>query len=227
MARLVGMVHAMSSNTLMFRKITDKIMPGVDFVHLADEGLPYLSAQGQHKQVVRRLGIMSSLAKESGAEMVLLTCTAFGRIADEVQELAGIPAIATLEIVTAEALKLGKNIGILGSHPGAVETASRLILEDAALQKRNITITKVLCEGAFEAFKNEDWVKHDRIIKKYLKELMGKVEVIIAPQPSTERAVESLSETERLVPVISSARLSVRRLKEKLDSLPVPPLNSK
>jgi aspartate/glutamate racemase len=222
MGRKIGMVHAMSSNPLMFKKLTAEIMPEVEFIHLVDEGLPYLSDKTLHPQVVRRLGLMSSLAKESGAEMILITCTAFGRLADDVQKIVAIPVMSVLEIVATEALKFGDNIGILGSHLGAISTAAELLREEAVLQGRKVEINTVLCEGAFEAFKNEDWTTHDRIILKHLKELMkkGEVKVIVAPQPSCERVVDNLSEADRKVPVISSARLSVKRLKEKLDTLP-------
>jgi len=53
-----------------------------------------------------------------------------------------------------------------------------------------------------------------------LKELMGKAKVIVIPQPSIERVVNQLSESQRKVPILSSAQLSVKRLKEKLEALP-------
>ena len=219
MSRKAGMIHAMSSNAHLFKKLSADIMPDVEVVHLVDEGLPSMSAKSLHQSVVRRLARLATSAKESGAEIVMLTCTAFGRLAEEVQKLAGIPVIAVLEIVADEAMGVGDQIGILATHPGALATASEIIREQAALKGKKVQLKEVLCEGGLEALKAEDWPTHDRIVSKCLKDLMGSVKVVVIPQPSIERVVDNLPESSRKVPVLSSGRLSVRILKEKLDKI--------
>ncbi len=219
MSRKVGMVHAMCPNAQLFKKLAAEIMPGVEVVNFIDEAIPGMSDKSLHGQVVRRLGMMATLARESGAQMVMLTCTAFGRLAEDVQKIAKIPVISVLEIMTDEAMALGDQIGVLASHPGALATAEELIQEQATRKGKKVEVVPLLCEGAFAALKNEDWPTHDAIVMKYLKELMGKAKVIVIPQPSIERVVNQLPESERKVPVLSSARLSVRKLKEKLEAL--------
>ena len=220
MSRKVGMIHAMCPNAQLFKKLAAEIMPGVEVINFVDEGIPVMSDKSLHGQVVRRLGMMAMLAKESGAEMVMLTCTAFGRLADEVQRVAGIPVISVLEIMADEAMALGDQIGVLASHPGALATATELIEEQSALKGKKVKVVPSLCKGAFEALKKEDWPVHDAIVMKYLKELMGRAKVIVIPQPSIERVVNQLPESQRKVPILSSAQLSVRKLKEKLEALP-------
>lgn len=219
MKRKAGMIHAMCSNAQLFKKLTSEIMPETDVVHLIDEGLPAMSDKSLHKRVVRRLGALAFSAKDSGAEIVLLTCTAFGRLADEVQMIAKIPVLSVLEIVADEAVHLGDRIGLLATHPGTLATAAELIKEQAALKGKRVKLKTVLCEGAFEALQQEDWTTHDHIVLKYLEELMGSVKVVVIPQPSIERVVDHLPETGRKVPILSSARLSVKRLKERLDAI--------
>jgi len=221
MSRKIGMVHAMCPNAQLFTRLAAEIMPGVEVVNFIDEGIPGMSDKSLHGQVVRRLGMMATLARESGAQMVMLTCTAFGRLAEDVQKIARVPVISVLEIMTDEAMALGDQIGILASHPGALATAAELIQEQAALKGKKVEVVPLLCQGAFEALKKEDWPTHDAIVMKYLKELMNKAKVIVIPQPSIERVVNQLPESQRKVPVLSSARLSVRKLKEKLEALPV------
>lgn len=220
MSRKAGMAHAMCSNVALFKKLSADIMPAVETVHLVDEGLPSMSAKSLHQDVVRRLARLASSARESGAEIVLLTCTAFGRLSEEVEKLAGIPVMAVLEIVADEAMSVGDEIGILATHPGALATATEIIKEQAAARGRHVRVTGVLCEGGLEALKAEDWPTHDRIVTKYLKDIMGKVRVVVIPQASMERVADQLPESARKVPILTSGRLSVRVLKEKLEKLP-------
>ncbi len=219
MGRKVGMVHAGCFNVSLFGKLTAEIMPDVEVVHLVDEGLPSLSGEQFRDLVIRRLRWLSFFAEESGAEVVMLTCTAFGRLVDDVKDAVSIPVLAVLEIIIDEAMDLGEHIGILGTHPGTLASAPKMIQEQAALRKKRVEVKTSLCPGAFDALRREDLATHDRIVLKHLAELMDEVEVIIMPQPSIERVLEQVPEANRKVPILSSAHLSVRRLKEKLESI--------
>ena len=220
MGRKVGMVHALSSNVRLFNQVSSEVMPDVETVHLVDEGLPSMSGKQYHERVVRRLGVLSAFAVESGAEIVMLTCTAFGRLADQVQTIVNIPVLAVLEIVADEAMQLADSIGILGTHPGTVATASEIIEEQAIQKGKKVEVKTLLCEGAFDALKREDWATYDSIVLKHLNELMEDVKVVVIPQPSIERVVSQIPEGERKIPILTSAHLAVQRLKEKLESLP-------
>ncbi|HEY51291.1 MAG TPA: hypothetical protein G4O20_05745 [Dehalococcoidia bacterium] len=219
MGRKVGMVHAGCFNVSLFGKLTAEIMPDVEVVHLVDEGLPSLSGEQFRDLVLRRLRWLSFFAEESGAEVVMLTCAAFGRLVEDVKDAVSIPVLAVLEIIIDEAMDLGARIGILGTHPGTLASAPKMIQVQAALRKKRVEVKTSLCPGAFDALRREDLATHDRIVLKHLAELMDEVEVIIMPQPSIERVLEQIPEANRKVPILSSAHLSVRRLKEKLESI--------
>ena len=219
MGRMVGMVHTLCPNVRLFNELVSEIIPGVKVVHLVDEGLSPLSGKKHHERIIRRLRILSSLAEESGAEVIMLTCTAFGRLADEVRAMVNIPVFTVLEIIADETIELADSIGILGTHPGTLASASEIIREQAALRGKNVTVKTLLCEGAFDALKREDWNTHDRIVLKRLTELMEEVKVIVIPQPSMERVLDQAPEIAQKKPVITSARLAVQCLKDKLDSV--------
>jgi Asp/Glu/hydantoin racemase len=103
MGRRVGLIHAISSNVRLFNDLTSEIMPGIEVVHFVDEGLPSLSGERSREQVVRRLKLLASFAEDSEAEAVMLTCTAFGRLVDEVEDAINLPVFAVLEIIADEA----------------------------------------------------------------------------------------------------------------------------
>jgi len=168
---------------------------------------------------VRRLKTLASFAEESGAEVVLLTCTAFGRLVDEIKEAVNIPVMSVLEIMVDEEMGVSDHIGILGSHPGTLASTSQIIQEQAKLGGKKTEVKTLLCPGAFDALRRGDLATHDRVVIEHLNQLMDEVKVIIIPQPSIEKAVEKVPQARRKVPIISSARLSVERLKERLDSI--------
>ena len=219
MGRMIGMVHTLCPNVRLFNELLSEIIPGVEVVHLVDEGLAPLSGKQNHERIVRRLRVLSSLAEESGAEVIMLTCTAFGRLADEVGATVNIPVFAVLEIMADETVGLADNIGILGTHPGTLASATEIIQEQAALRGKKVTVKTSLCEGAFDAIKREDWNAHDSIVLKRLTELIDEVGVVVIPQPSMERVLNQAPEIVQRKPVMTSARLAVQRLKARLDNV--------
>jgi len=86
MGQRVGMIHGISSNVRLFNHLTSEIMPDIDVIHFVDEGLLSLSGERSRERIVRRLKLLASFAEESEAEAVMLTCTAFGRLVDEVKD---------------------------------------------------------------------------------------------------------------------------------------------
>jgi len=219
MGRKVGMVHTGCFNVRLFNELMSEIMPDVEVIHLVDEGLPSMAGKQFRRRVVRRLKMLASFAEESGAEVVMLTCTAFGRLVDEIKDAVKIPVLSVLEIMVDEAMGLSDRIGILGTHPGALASASQIIQELAKLRGKKTEVKTLLCPGAFDAMRRDDWATHDRIVLEYLNQLMDEVEVIVIPQPSMERVIEQAPEASRKIPIMSSAHLSVKRLKEKLSSM--------
>jgi glutamate racemase len=219
MGRKVGMVHGGCSNARLFGELITEVIPDVEAVHLVDEGLPLMVGEQLRWRVVRRLKAMTSFAEESGAEIVLITCTAFGRLVDEVGEAVRVPVLSVLEIMIDEVMGMTDHIGILGTHPGTLASAAQIINEQSAKLGSKIEVKTHFCPGAFDALRHNDMATHDRIVLEHLDQLMDETAVIIMPQPSIERVIKQVPETRRRVPVLSSVHLSVRRLKEELDSI--------
>jgi Asp/Glu/hydantoin racemase len=219
------MIHALSSNVDLFNALIYELMPDVEIISFVDEGLPFLSDARSRPQVIRRLKSLAFSAEESTALAVMLTCTAFGRLVDEIQEVVNIPVLSVMEIVADEAIKYSDNIGILGTHSGMLASASKTIQEQAALKGKKVEIKTKMCPSAFDALRRGDLATHDAIVLKYLGEFMGQVKVVVMPQPSMERTLSrsKFSETALRVPILSSARLSVQELKKVLDGLAPPP----
>jgi len=219
MKRKAGMVHGVTTNVAVFKGAVSEIMPAVDIVHFVDEGIPFLADAKSRPLAIRRLRTLSSFAEESGAEVVLVTCTAFGRLVAEIQEAVKVPVLSVVEIAATEAVNLADSIGVLGTHPGTIASASQIIQEEAKARGKKVEVETRLSTEAFSALQRQDWATHDRLVLKLLDDLIKEVKVVVIPQPSIERALKQVSESDRKAIILPSVRLSVQRLKDKLDSL--------
>ncbi len=215
MSRKAGMIHGVADNARFFGRIAAEVTPDIELVHFVDGGIPSMSANEFRPRVIERLRTLAAFALESEAEAVLITCTAFGRLVDEVQPAVSIPVLSVLEIMVQQALHLNGTLGLLGSHPGTMATAARMLEEEAAMQGRKLDLRTQYCHGAFDAVARDDWATHNRIVLTYLRQLLRQVDAIVAPQPSIERVMPELDEAERSR-VLTSPRISALQLRQTL-----------
>ena len=221
MVRKVGMVHSIASLVPNFNELAAEILPGVEVIHLVDEGLlkDVLATGKLTPSMARRFGLLASFAEESGAEVVMLTCSSLAPLVYEAKDMVKVPLLRVDEAMADEAVKLGKRVGVIATGYTTLKPTSDLIKARAALQKKEVSVETVLCEGAFDALRRGDFETHDRTVKDKLNDLMGRVDVVVLAQASIARVVSQIPEKERKVPILSSLRLGVQRLKEKLESL--------
>lgn len=77
-------------------------------------------------------------------------------------------------------------------------------------------VESAICEGAYEALFLGDVETHDRIGRHTIIVLMSRNEVVLLAQASMARVVELIPAKEQVVPILSSPRLAVERLKHIL-----------
>lgn len=219
MARKVGMVHSVASLVPVFNGLAAEIMPGVEVLHIVDEGLlkdvietsKYASGAG------RRLGTLASFTVDSGAEAVMLTCSTLGVLVEEACKMLKVPLIKVDEAMADEAVRQGTRIGIIATLYTTLDPTSDLVLERASLAKKSVNVEAVLCKGAFESLRAGDTATHDRSVLENLRSLMERSDVVVLAQASMSRVADTIPAAERKAPVLSSPRLGVQRLKQVLE----------
>jgi len=205
----------------MFNDIAREIMPGVEVIHLGDDGLlkEILATETHTPKMARRFATHANFAADSGAEVVMLTCSSLGPLVDMSQCLVDVPMLKVDEAMADEAVKLGKKIGIIATAHSTLKPTSDLVKQRAALAGKKVEIETAYCEGAFPALQRGDAATHDKMVKEKLADLQKRVDVIILAQASVARVVATIPDSEKKVPILSSPRLGVQRLKERLDAL--------
>lgn len=218
MVRKVGMVHTVSKLVPMFEELAGEVMPGTEVIHVVDEGLlKDIVAGGElTSERVSRLASLASFAEASGAEAVMLTCSTVGPGVDTARESVEVPFLKVDEAMADRAVELGPRIGVIATLHTTLTPTSDLVRDRASAQDREVQVETVLCQGAFEALGSGDTDTHDRIVIENLKELMRRVDVVVLAQASMARVADLLSDEEKLVPILSSPRLGVERLRSVL-----------
>ncbi len=221
MKRKVGMVHTVATLVPVFKKLAEELMPDTEVIHLVDEGLlKDIIAGGElTPERVERLGKLASFAEDSGAEAVMLTCSTVGPGVDGAKDSLNVPFLKVDEAMADRAVELGTHIGIIATLHTTLTPTSNLVKERAAVQGKEVEVETVLCPGAFEALGKGEMETHDRIVIETLKELMERVEVVVLAQASMARVADLLSEDQRKVPICSSPRLGVERLRDVMDGV--------
>jgi Asp/Glu/hydantoin racemase len=72
------------------------------------------------------------------------------------------------------------------------------------LAGKEIELTAKVCEGAFDALMSGDAATHDTIVADALRQLSKEVDVILLAQASMARVVDTLSDADKIVPIVAS-----------------------
>jgi len=215
-AKVLGFVHTSATLVPLFQQLSNEFLEGIETFNIVDDSLI--------KDVIKKGKLMPNtasrvvshvkLAESAGADVILVTCSSISVAIETAATLATVPVIRVDQAMADEAVQIGNKIGVIATLPTTLEPTSDLVRRRAELAGKNATITSKLCEGAFEALMSGDAEKHDEMVAKALKELMKEVDVIVLAQASMARVVDGLSVEEKLVPILASPAIAMKKLAE-------------
>jgi Asp/Glu/hydantoin racemase len=186
--------------------------------HVVDESLlqSTIRAGELSKTTIHRLVTYLMLAQQAGADLVMVTCSSIGAAAEIGRSLVDIQVLRVDEPMAEEALASGTRIGVAATVKTTLTPTVSLIERKASAAGKKVSVISKLCEGAFDALLAGDTAKHDLLVTEGLRELIPQVDVVVLAQASMARIVESLPESDRVLPILSSPRLAVERLAQIL-----------
>ncbi|HZQ99193.1 MAG TPA: Asp/Glu/hydantoin racemase [Chloroflexota bacterium] len=212
--RLV-MIHTVHSLPRSFGALCDELLPGVEVEHVVDEDMLRETLQaGQLTDAVRqRFAEHARAALATRPDAVVLTCSSVGPAADGTE-------VHRIDAAMADrAVQLGANVGVAATVPTTLSATSDLIRRAAERAGKTVEIRTELAEGAFAALGRGETDVHDRLVRAALEKLAAWADVVVLAQASMARALAGATEVEaagRRVPLLTSPRLGVERLRELL-----------
>jgi aspartate/glutamate racemase len=201
--------------------LAPSLLPGVRLVNLVDDSLLKDTMAAGHvtPAVTKRLAQFMIIAQDMGADLILNACSSVREAADVAARLLSVP-VAKIDTAMAEhAVATARRIGVAATVQTTLDPTVRLIEQTAQDAGKTVTVTRKLCEGAFDALLAGDGARHDDIVARNLIELAESVDLIVLAQVSMGRVADSLGDRVA-IPVLTSPRLGMERVAELMAALP-------
>lgn len=172
--------------TVPFTRPFLKLHPEISQLDITDSSIIVETQAngGPTPAVARRMYSYFLAAVDAGSDGVLVTCTSVNSITKKLRELLPVPVVSIEEPVAAEAIAAGGRIGILSSVATSAKPVRETILEQAAAAGRDVEVSIVVADGAFEALMSGDRELHDIKIRQALERLVSDVDVVVFAQLS-------------------------------------------
>jgi Asp/Glu/hydantoin racemase len=212
--KTLGLIHTSATLVPVFAELCSKYLPNVKTFNIVDDSLikNVISCGELTPATARRVVNYAGSAQDAGADYILFTCSSIGAAVEASAALTKVPVLRVDQPMADKAVQTGKRIGVIATLPTTLQPTSDLVKRRAAVAGKEIVLSSVLCEGAFEALMSGDAATHDAIVAAVLKELVKKVDVIVLAQASMARVVDILSDDDRKVPILASPPIAIQYL---------------
>lgn len=214
MTKTLGLVHTSATLVPVFQELCKQYIPHVNVFNIVDDSLinQVISRGELRADTARRVVNYAGSAESAGADYIMFTCSSIGVAVEAAADLTQVPVLRVDQPMADQAVATGSRIGVIATLPTTLAPTSDLVQRRAALAGKEIELKAVLCEGAFEALMGGNPALHDEMVAKALKELSTQVDVIVLAQASMARVVDTLSESEKIVPILASPPIAMAYL---------------
>jgi Asp/Glu/hydantoin racemase len=191
-----------------------ELWPEPELVNLLDDSLSPDRAKSEElsQELIERFVAFGRYGYSTGADAILVTCSAFGPAIEQMARELPIPVLKPNEAMFHEAIAQGRNIAMVATFRPAVVTMEAEFNEYVAQTGHDASLTTIVVEPAMTALRAGDAETHNRLIAEAASDLEGFDTVMLA-HFSTSRAAPALS-GKVSVPVLTAPGAAVVRLRE-------------
>lgn len=191
-----------------------ELWPEPELVNLLDDSLSPDRAKTDDltPQMIERFISLGRYAHVTGADAILVTCSAFGPAIEQMAAELPIPVLKPNEAMFHAAVAQGENVAMVATFRPAVVTMEAEFNDYVAQAGSRARLTTIVVEPAMTALRAGDAETHNRLIAEQAEQLTGFDTVMLA-HFSTSRAQPALS-SRISVPVLSAPGAAVQRLHE-------------
>lgn len=205
--KTLGLIHTSHTLIPVFQQLCQEYLPGTKTFNIVDDSLVknIIARNGEvTPSIYKRVADYVSSAEDSGADYILVTCSSIGAAVEAAAQNSSVTVLRVDQPMADLAVQTGKRIGVIATLQTTLQPTSDLVKRRAALAGKEIELTAKVCEGAFDALMSGDATTHDTIVANALRELAKQVDVILLAQASMARVVDTLSDEDRIVPIVAS-----------------------
>jgi Asp/Glu/hydantoin racemase len=219
MPKRVIYLHTVMSVAPQFDALSRELLPpGTVWWHTVDEMLAKVGFEngGLTPFLYRRVADHAQAAKEAGADVLQLTCSSISPCADPGRWLSSIPVLKIDEPMVRQAVDTATRIGIAATASTALGPLTQQVRAYARTSGKQVEIESLLCSDAYPHMLSGNLAEHDRIVRAHLEKMATRNDVILLAQASMARVVDSMPAESRRVPILTSPRAAIERLRDVL-----------
>ncbi len=217
----IGLIHAVAVAVAPVNNAFATMWPEAMVTNLLDDSLSsdLTAAGGQNAAIQDRILNLGNYVRDSGADAVLYTCSAFGMAIDLAKPKLRVPALKPDEAMIDQAFDIsrdsnGGTIGVLATFEPALPGTQQQFEERAAQRGIPLHIVMHHVPDAMEALRQGDGERHDALIAAAAREMTGCACLVLA-QFSMARARRQVEAVQR-APVLTSPEAAVAKLRQLL-----------
>ncbi len=222
MPRKVALLHTsfvFVQRERMLFDLMQEILPDVEMTNIVDDSLlRQVVAQGHiSEDVTRRMCLYVLAADALGVDAIFNTCSSLGPTVDTARRLVTTPIVKIDDAMAEKAAREGHKVAVMATVPSTLQPTIDLIQQKADGAHTQPALEPALCAGAFDLLSQGQVERHDNMVAAKAKEAAQWADTIVLAQCSMARLAPRLAD-ETGIPVLSSPRLGIERLKQVLDS---------
>lgn len=218
----LAIIHTTSATVDSMKTLAAEMLPGCELVNFVDDSiLPQLGGNGGDlNEVEERLVTYAHFAEQVGANVILEACSSVGEVVAKMQSAVSIPIVRIDEGMAEQAVLRGEYLGVAATLSTTLQPTTRLLRAKAHAAGKQVKVTPVLIENAYQKLMAGDREGHDNLLVEKLQELARTVDVIVLAQASMARVLPRLSAADR-DKILVSPRLAMERVKNVIASLSI------
>ncbi|MDI1282810.1 MAG: aspartate/glutamate racemase family protein [Reyranella sp.] len=168
--------------------------PEAEIVNLLDDSLSVDRAKDHDltPRMFERFVELGGYAHRIGAEAILVTCSAFGPAIERMAQELPVPVLKPNEAMFRKAIGRGRRIGMLATFAPSVLTMTEEFEQFVGEAGATATLETIVVEGAMDALRKGDAVRHNALIAARAPEL-AHCDAIMLAHFSTSRALAAVT----------------------------------
>ena len=211
----IGFVHTGVPIGMLLKKMMSESMPDIPNFHIVDDSLiqDLLQTGEFTPSILKRLSAQISMAKEAGADIIMVTCSSIAPGVDFAKKLVDIPVMKIDEPMAEQAVESADTVGVLATAKTTLVPSVDLINQVAKKKGKSVKVKSKLISEAFDFFLQGDMENHDRLVKTAGVELARQSDVLVLAQASMSHLAGEIEKASG-TPTLTSPSIAVNALKK-------------
>ncbi|MCJ8141399.1 aspartate/glutamate racemase family protein [Ancylobacter sp. A5.8] len=212
----IVLLHATPVAMEPIRNAFARRWPTAETVNLLDDSLSVDRAREPEltDNLIERFVAFGRYAHRSGADGILITCSAFGPAIDRLIDELPIPVLKPNEAMFRAAISQGRRIGMLATFAPAVVTMREEFDEFVRQAASDASLTTIVVDRAIDLLRQGDAATHNELVAARAPELKTSDAIMLA-HFSTSRAAEAVRAVVD-VPVLTAPDAAVDLMQQLL-----------